>query len=532
MTTTAAVDGLRLKVRRPRAVHAPAAWLLLSSAVMALAVWQVARGSVWRVDFFFDEMWRVDFIRSSNIRAEMLTHNTPIPYGWLVLMRGLTAGLPYEPFYWRAITGASMVLGLLVIGTLLMRLGRPEQRLHPMVCAVAIAALAFMTPVRSYVAYFNNYGFEVLYTALVLLATMELPRSRRALPTFCVLLALSPLMVIGPLFVVPTLVGYALLWAWRSPDLADRRRRLSVLSVALVAAVADLVFVQLAFYGPMNSTSAGLKNYWITRGGSLGGSASLWALLGSLCQQLRDAVVGPQLLDAGGAWLWLATAVVIAGALVGTVAVARRWPCLLVAVGSAQLLTIPASAAIGWPINVQRVNICFQVLLLAVVAIGIGHGLLLLVRRLHAPAWSCLPGFGLLLAALWFPHVPAGTTVFGRGLYADLGLVVQNAGPRNLVFQYNAMGRFEAHDRLINTGSPGHTFDLIVERAGDGTLFRPLDQVIAAAHLNPGDKVWCVIPFEIGPAKYRKACQISDPSLAPSLDTKASRSIVRSYVVG
>jgi hypothetical protein len=93
------------------------------------------------------------------------------------------------------------------------------------------------------------------------------------------------------------------------------------------------------------------------------------------------------------------------------------------------------------------------------------------------------------------------------------------------------MGRYSAHDRLVNTRTPGRRFDLVYDSQSDRKLYQPLDGIVASAGLSPGDRVWCVMPFEIGPAAARQACQVTGPGLERLPDVVASRSLLRSYLV-
>ncbi len=498
--------------------------MLVALVATVLAVWQVGRGGAWRPAFLFDEQWRVDFIRSADVPHEMLTHDTPIPYGWVLLMKPVTALVPFEPFWWRAVAAAAMVVGLLLLAVLLVRVGRRGRRPLPLfVGGAAAAALVFLGPVHSYLTYFNNYGFEVLYVALTVLAAEALDRARWALPALCALVALAPLFVLGGLMVLPGVTACAVWWAWRS---VARVRHLLALAASGVVATGLLAVVYVQLYRPV-SAKPSIGRYWVELGSSLGGRQDLLDLLGKLAVQLRDAAVGQQAAEAGGPVLMAATLVVATGAVVGAVSVWRRWPWLLVIAVSAQAVAVLASATTRWPMTVERVNLSFQLLLLATVLFGVAEG----VSRIARPRWVAVPVLVALTSGLWFRHEVPSPTVFGRGLWSDLALVAASTAPHNLVVQYHPLAHFYAHDELVNTTHPGHTFHVVAEGQGELGLRTSIDAVIAREHLAPGDLLWCVLPFEIGPAGTAEACRFHDPRLLRVVDRRGRGSTVRAYVV-
>jgi hypothetical protein len=522
----------------PRRIGVPElATAAVAVAVAAVAVYQVHAGNSWHPPFFFDEEWKVDFIRSSHPIDRMLTNDAPIPLGWVGLMHFITAPIPYHPIVFRVIASAWFLAGVGVLALFFVRLlqrpaSHPERfqlRDHvppaPLLAAPIGVALAIFSPlVINYVQTFNNYTFEIFWIAVLVLATEELDRSRWALRVWCVVLALSPLMVLGGLFVVPAVVVYAGWWAWRD-DMVRRRSRLLAVGAACLVGAVIAAAEWIKIYKPVGSKPS-IQSFWIDWGSSLGGSKSLFDLLGYSWSQLTSQLIGDRLWFADGWVRWTAYAVLAVGIVVGLVVVGRRWPWLLATIGSAWMLSILASAATHWPMTLERVNLCWQILLYALIGVGLARAVLWVTGRF----WYV--GLGLLalcFAALWFPPVDVGIDLFGRNLTYDLQQVADSPAQHNLVLQYHKLAQFYADNELVNTSHGDRTFDIRWEGQHDpDPLIVPVDPVIRGAGLQPGDMVWCVTPAESGNDSLRD-CQINDPSnLELVTDTKG----IDAHVVG
>jgi hypothetical protein len=499
-------------------------------AVLMMAAVQTGRRGAWSLPYFYDEEWRVDFIRSADVRSEMLTHDTPAAYGWVLLMKAVTAILPSSPVWWRATSAVSLVAGLVVIGVLVAKVltRLPARNALPGAAGLCVAAgLVLLLPVRFYLVYFQNYGFEVLYVALTLVALFEARGSRQARVFLCALIALSPAFVIGGLLAVPGILGCAL-WSIRNDQ--DRRRRVVALCAAGAVAGALAAFFYFWIWRTV-SHKASISEFWVAKGASLGGSRSLTNLLGVLLQQFRDGAVGSPALLQGGLVLQLATALLVVSVGVGAVSAWRHWPPLLIVPASAQLLAIGNSAATHWPMTFERVNLCFQVLFLAIAALGLVTVVHSTLRGLRLPRWALAPVLAFASFGFYFHHFAPDPHTFGRGLYVDVARVGRSSAPRNLVIQYHRLAHFYDHDLLINTAHPGHRFDIVSEIAGDPSLTLSIDPVLQREALHPGDEVWCVIPFDVGAPDYFQDCRTADPRLRPVLDTRGKGDRIKAFIV-
>lgn len=517
---------------RPRGGPHSGRWVAAAGtlSILTFAVAQTARRGAWSLPYFYDEEWRVDFIRSADVRAEMLTHDTPAGYGWVLLMKGVTALLPASPVWWRAASAACLVAGLLVIGVIVSRaLARtPRPNTLPAATGLCVAAgLALLQPVRLYLVYFQNYGFEVLYVALTLLALMEAHRSRRALVALCALIAFSPAFVVGGLLVMPGVFACAV-WSMRRGDQL-RRQLLALSSAGAVAVVTAGLFYEWIWRAVSHKPS--ISEYWVAKGSSLGGSRSLTDLLGVLVHQFRNGAVGTPALRHGGLVLQLATVVLVISVVVGAVTICRHWPPLVIVPVSAQVLAVVNSAATHWPVTFERVNLCFQVLCLAIAALGFFTLLHWVLKHLRVPSWGLAPVLGLAAFGFYFHHFSPNPHTFGRGLYVDLTYVGQSSASRNLVIQYHHLAHFYDHDLLINTAHPGHRFDIVSQTVGDPSLTRSIDPVLQRARLRTGDEVWCVIPFDVGAPAYFQDCSFHDPRLHQVLDLHGRGARIKAFLV-
>jgi hypothetical protein len=522
--------GTRAAAFRSRIVSAPGVAAAGTLSVLALAAVQTGRRGAWALPYFYDEEWRVDFIRSADIRAEMLTHDTPAAFGWVLLMKAVTGLLPGGPVWWRATTAVSLLLGLFALGLVVAQVLRravAPRALPPAAGLCVAGGLVLLGPVRFYLVYFQNYGFEVLYIALALLALLEAHQSRRALVVLCALIAASPAFVIGGLLAMPGVFTCAVWSVRRDPR---RRPKLLALSGAGAAAVIVAAFFYIWIWRTV-SQKPSISEYWVSKGASLGGTRSLTTLLHVLVQQFRDGAVGTPALRTGGLVLQLATGLLVISVTVGAVSAWRRWPPLLLVPVTAQVLAIANSAATHWPMTFERVNLSFQVLFLAIAALGLFTVLHWLLIRLRLPAWGLAPVLAITSFGFYFHHFAPNPHTFGRGLYVDVARVGQSSAPRNLVIQYHRLAHFYDHDLLINSSHPGHRFDIVSEIAGDPSLTRSIDPVLERPRLHTGDEVWCVIPFEVGTPAYYQDCTSTDPRLHEILDTRGSGDRIRAFLV-
>jgi hypothetical protein len=312
----------------------------------------------------------------------------------------------------------------------------------------------------------------------------------------------------------------------------DQKRRHKLTALGSAGGVAGVLAVFFyAWIWRTVSHRPSISEYWVAKGSSLGGSRSLTNLLGVLARQFRNGAVGTPALRHGGLVLQLATTLLVISGVVGAVSAWRRWPPLVIVPVSAQILAIANSAATHWPLTFERVNLCFQVLLLAIAALGFFTVLHWVMEHLRVPAWGLAPVLALATLGFYFHHFAPNPHTFGRGLYVDVARVGRSSAPRNLVIQYHRLAHFYDHDLLINTAHPGHRFDIVSESAGDPSLTRSIDPVLRREGLHPGDEVWCIIPFEVGTPAYFQDCASIDPRLHPILDVRGNGDRIRAFLI-
>jgi hypothetical protein len=508
--------------------------VLAAVLVAVVAVIQVNRHGNLGMPFFYDEMWRVTFIRAGNPIPLMLDHDTPVPLGWVEGMRLATFALPYRPSVFRAFAYLPL-LGAVAVSALTLRridpagtaprhrfgndslptgteadLGRGAS-ISPLAWAAPPALLAALPALTGYY-YFTNYLFEVLYLSLMAWAMVSLGRSRRALTGLCGLVALSPLFVVGGLFAVPGFVAAAAWWAWHLDRRAAARRR-ALAEIALGTAVGAIVaaLVYLLLYRPMTEKPS-ISSWWIAFGSTFGGTLSFGGLVAKALTQGRDALVPLPVLVAGGWGLVLVTVVVIASAVTGLVVIGRREPWLIIVPLSAQILTIPAGLATGWPITFERVNLCFEWLFYLVIAAGFVHLVLAAVAAVVGTNRFVPMAVAVVAAvvlALVFPAPMVNDPHdFARGLPDDLRVVAASPAARNLVLAYHPMTWFYPHDQLVNSIHDDRSFEILHDGPDRPELYRPVDGLVAEHHLRPGDRLWCVKPVQLA-ADFTRACTVA-----------------------
>jgi hypothetical protein len=481
-----------------------APWVFFAMALSAAAVGTVQRGA-WSGGYFLDEQWRVDFVRSSDSVERMLTHDTPVPLGWVYAMKAL-APFGHNPELYRVVVAGTYVVAAGVLALLFLRIAqRGGPRIPPVVPAGAVGLLAFSPVVSHPYHYVSNYPAEILYVALLVLAAEELGRHRLAPAALAVLLAGAPLFVLGGLLVVPALVACFAWWA-RHDDPVRRDRRTAVVAAAAALSAVLAIGVFAALVRPVG-TRPSIGEFWVSLGESLGGDASVVDLLGRTVHGAATGLAGDRLAAAPG-WLWAATCVVLAGSFaIGAWVVVRRWPWLGAITGSAYALAVVASALVHWPMTLQRVNLCFAILALALVWIGLLRAVAWVLPALDG--WAVVPALLLVLHATW-PSPWGLGDAYSRGMRADLEAVWPLAAPRNVVLSYHRFSHFYTHDALVNDAPPGETFILEFESWDDpDTIYRDPAGLLARHDLRAGDMVWCVMPWMMGDS-IERACQLGD----------------------
>lgn len=497
--------------------------MVLAVGISLLAMWYANRGS-WSGGFFYDEQWRADFIRSERPWERMLLHDTPNPLGWVYVMKWITYPFGYNPALYRVISAGWYLLASGVLCLLVQRVVErvpvdfPAARLTGgrfsagtsagLLSAASVGLLAFSPEVSHYYHYFNNYTFEVLWVAALLLVFGELGRTRGAPVMLAVLVALSPLVLIGGLFALPAIGAGALWWAWRDGT-NQRWRRLAVLGAGGAVGAAILALTWVTLYKTIGSKPS-ITSWWIDDGAALGGANSLAWLLRKAVSQLSVALAGYRVSEQGGV-VWLgARAALVAAALVGVVFVARRWVWMVIVPLSAYVLVVLASAAVHWPMTLERVNLAFTHVGLLVVFLGIGRSVVWVAR---GTPLVMAAGFVAVAVVLWPITWAFGPDTFTRHAVNDLQPVVNSPAPRNVVLVYHRYLHWYAHDALINTTHAGKVFDLEWENEENPDhLYTDLDTVLDAKALQPGDRVWCAMSYANG-MRNLDACNIDRPDL-------------------
>lgn len=487
--------------------------LVLGAAVAGAAFMVVAYlvSDVLRIDFFFDEMWRADFIRSADPVARMTTHDTPVPLGWVLFMKAAVLPLPGGPGTLRLVSIACSVAFAAVTFVTLARIGERAPlfgrsgRIPAVVAAGAVLAVVMSQGLGIHFGNFNNYPFEALWMAALVLASLELD-DRRAWWLFLGLTATSPLFVIGPLLAVPALVLRALLWARDQGD--DARRRLTELGLACGGMALSGLAMYLLLYRTV--TSAGtVSGFWA--GQSLeGGLGDLPDRLPMFWEQLGGDVLHPRVFS--GDVRTVAGVLAIAAFALGLWEIGRRWPWYPATLLCGLVLTIPAGLLVGWPVTPVRVNLAFVVMIYTMTAYGLFRAVQVGVSRLAGSrTWPVALAALIVLAVLWPPQIARNTTVFARGLAEDLEPVANSPVDGNVVLSYHFMSHFYVHDTLLNTDRGDRQFVIEREERGDPYLYDQVDAI--TGRLDPGDVLWCVRPWALGPEVFARACQFDDPDL-------------------
>jgi hypothetical protein len=497
-----------------------APWTFFAVALSAVAVRTVQDGA-WEGGYFLDEQWRVDFIRAADPVDRMLSHDTPVPVGWVYAMKALSP-FGHDPVLFRLVVAATYVLAAGVLALLLLRIAQrgpigERGRIPPVVAAGAVGLLAFAPAVSHPYHYVSNYPAEVLYVALAVLAAEELGRHRLAPRALACLLVLAPLFVVGGMLVVPSLLACLGWWAWTSEP-ERRRRRLAWAGATAAATATTSTTIFLWLVRPVTSRPS-IGDYWVGSGDSLGGEASVVDLV--------RQTVGAASSTLGGDHPAMA-ALLAGGFVVGVVSVARRWPALLAVVASSYGLAIVASALAHWPMTLQRVNLCFTILALALVWFGVLRTVAWVLPALDG--WAVVPALLVLLGVTW-PTPWGFDDAYARGLRADLLAIVPHAAPTNVVLSYHRFSHFYAHDALVNEHHDGVTFALEFESWDDPTTIYTDPGALVARHdLAPGDMVWCVMPWMMGDS-IDDACQLDGLDVWESVTIEGTDALVRGFVV-
>lgn len=112
---------------------------------------------------------------------------------------------------------------------------------------------------------------------------------------------------------------------------------------------------------------------------------------------------------------------------------------------------------------------------------------------------------------------------FARGLYADLEIVKQSQFKKNLVFSYHFMSHFYTHDALINNSYDGNSYSVFREIRGDDSLYLNLNTIVQSEDPYANRAVFCILPYELGPDSFSKACNFTNGSYFKAVDVNGKR---------
>jgi hypothetical protein len=523
----------------PKTIASPrlrlAAWLAAAAAFTASAL-VVAHDDLGE-DWFADEMWRANLVRSPRWWELYRSWDTPTPPGFVLVLRAYGWLFPTGPTALRVITLMSLVATLLLLLRLLLEIidrapvvalrggGRrqaPATRTRLSMQIAAFAACVVLPLLgafgiqRTFVPYFIESAFAV---ALVLLCAL-LDRSTRAWPALLAVMIATPLFTIATLFVLVPTTTYLLWWCRRR---GDRRRLLWSVGAAAVSAAVSLI-VYVVAYRPVNKATIG--DYWDFA--SLQGHPGRFgSLLADTWRGLRDGLLSWSHPSVAERFLWPIRLLVVACLVAGVVSLGRRWPAFVALVGGAWLSVVAASAAAGWPMTPERVNLAVFTFVYA--AIGFGAMRIVgVVAREVAPVTAA--AVVVAIAVAWPAHqTPLPNGEFLRGLTADLEAIAASPADDNVVLTYHFSTKWYAEDALVTARPGGRRFRVVPETYTDRRVYDPVFVAEIVGGLPPGAAVWCVIAFDAGPEASERACQVP-PGLTLITDVRGNRAIVRGYL--
>jgi hypothetical protein len=215
----------------------------------------------------------------------------------------------------------------------------------------------------------------------------------------------------------------------------------------------------------------------------------------------------------------IAALVMVCLAVVGFIVLGRLWPWYPIAFVSAWLVAAVASLA-GWPMAPDRMNVPILWMFHTAAVVAVVYVLARFVR--NAALVACAGA--VLLFAFWPAPPPDVPEAFARGLTSDFDIVASSPNTLNIVVSYHPMSHWYADDRLINDYRGRDSFSIIREPPNDASpLYDDLTEVVRVAGWAPGTAVWCVVPFEVGPAAGSRACRLGLPGLAELVHVRGRR---------
>jgi hypothetical protein len=510
------------------------AWLAAAAAFTASAL--VVVHDDLNDDWFADEMWRANLVRSPHWWELYTSWDTPTPPGFVLFLRAYGWLFPTGPTALRIITVLTLVVTLLLLLRMLLEIidrapvvsapargartdpsrTRLSMQIGAFATCVALPLLGAFGIQRTFVPYFLETAFAV---ALVLLCAL-LDRWPRAWAVLLAVVIATPWFTIATLHVLGPCVAYLLWWCVRRRD----RRRLmwSVATAAVVAAEGLAVYV--VAYRPVNKATIG--NYWDFA--SLQGHPRRFgSLLADTWRGVGDGLLSWSHPSVAERFVWPVRLVIAACLVVGLVSLGRRWPALLAVLGGAWVSVVVASAAVGWPMTPERVNLAVFTFAYAAIAFGAMRIVGVATREL-APVAAVATVVAIAVA--WPAHQsPLPNGEFLRGLTADLEVIAASPADDNVVLTYHFSTKWYAEDALVTARPGGRHFEVVPETYTDQRVYDPAFVASVVGELPPGGAIWCVIAFDAGPEASERACQVP-AGLTPITDVRGTRAVIRGYL--
>jgi hypothetical protein len=493
----------------------------------------VALYQLWpdvHLGLFFDEAWRADPVYSSDPLARMVDGRvTPTAPGWVGLFKIALGPFGHTSAGLRLANVACFVAFCAVTYLTIRRIGRMGRQpaAPPWVAAVTAISLPLLPGFASVYDYFNNYSFEALYIATGLLLGTMLGTNRWSFGALAVIIATSPLFVIGGLLAVPALVAIA---AWWARGTQHARQRYATLAASCGIAVVVVLTDYATLYAPARTSS--LSSYWSSET-LAGADGNLLRLLWSSAVDFRDGLVGwSPAYDV--VWFRWGLSFALAGAAaVGVVSILRRWPWYLLPVVTGQILAVVASAAFDWPVTAVRVNLAWIAPLYVTAVYGAFVAIDALTQRLRPTVVARAAAVALTAVVLLaLAHEPprADPEHFARTLPDDLAVIAESPARENLVLSYHFMSHWYTHDALVNQQHGDRSFTVLAEDEGDPSLATGATE-LSYEWLGPGDAVWCVIPYALGPEAAAESCQFDRHDLEPLATYHGEHAEIRGYLL-
>jgi hypothetical protein len=538
-------------VRRRLRGHVVAALPTVAVATGCAAACLVVVHDDLRQDWFSDELWRAVFVHSPHWWELYTSWDTPTSIGFVYAFKTLGLVVPTGPLTLRIATLVAFVAALamtwrLIVGIMALRPSRGSHSgLVDAVTATAAVVVLPLLPAFGLERVFVPYFFEMAGSAALVLACFGLGRRRWAFPGALALVAALPLFTIGSLFLLPVAVGTMAWWAWRQP--ARVRHLLLVGAAATVGAVAALL-AYLVVYRPVQRQS--IDSFWQDSVLS-GNPRGLGGLLVDLFHGVEAGLLGWSHASALGDADVLVTLLTAAALVTGAVVLGRRWLPYVLFPLVGQIAIVAASAVAGWPMTAERVNLAVHFFVYVTITFGVATWVRVTLRvgAAFAGRWEhpypgvATPGDGWLVASavgllaplvvlVWPSHAtPLPFDAFLRGLSRDLTVVADSPTADNVVVTYHFSSQWYARERLLLTRHGDRRFTLVSETYDEPRVYDPawLDRTLAPL-AQAGDRVWCVVPFDVGPDRAARACRLG-PRYEPVAVYRGRRSDIREFLV-